>query len=240
MARSERAVGRFFDEVDHMPIDPSRAAGGQIFDVLKIAILSMDIAPGSLIPEVDIGRRFNASRTPVREALMRLREAGLVVTSSGRGNFATKLSEARLREAQFIRLVIETGIIERVCEAGLEDRNKTELQDNLDRQRHYLSKEKKLQFQELDDRFHIALAMATGVPRMANILEREKMVLDRLRVLSLDSTGHIQRLFDQHVAIYEAVVSRDSRRAKTVLKEHLTSVLETLSDLASRHREYFE
>lgn len=223
-----------------MPVDPAKPAGAQIFETLKAAILSMDIAPGSLIPEVDVGRRFSASRTPVREALMRLREAGLVVTSSGRGNFATKLSEPRLREAQFIRLVMETGIVESLCEIGLEHRFRDELQQNLHDQRQCISKEKKLEFQELDDRFHITLAVATGFPRIANILEREKMVLDRLRVLSLDQTSHIQTLFDQHSAIYDAVETRDGSRAKKVLTEHLTSVLGTLSELASRHREYFE
>lgn len=240
MPRNERAIGRFFDEVDSMPLDLARPAGAQIFETLKAAILSMDIAPGSLIPEVDIGKRFSASRTPVREALMRLREAGLVVTSSGRGNFATKLSEPRLREAQFIRLVLETGNVESLCEVGLDDHYRGELQENLNNQKRCISKERKLQFQALDDRFHITLAMATGFPRMADILEREKMVLDRLRVLSLDQTSHIQTLFDEHAAIYEAIVSRDGARARKVMTEHLTSVLKMLSALASRHREYFE
>ena len=240
MPRSERVAGRFFEDADQQPLDHDRSVGPQIFDRLKMAILTMDIAPGSLIPEVDVGRRFSASRTPVREALMRLREAGLVVTSAGRGNFATKLSEERLREAQFIRQILETGIVETLCRTGLSETSRTAIEANLEAQGRNLLKEKKHEFQRLDDAFHQALALATGVPRMASILEREKMVLDRLRVLSLDDTSHIKTLHRQHADIFEAIAKQDSKSAVSVMTEHLTSVLQTLSTLAARHREYFE
>ncbi|MCY6379799.1 GntR family transcriptional regulator [Hoeflea prorocentri] len=240
MARSERVAGRFFDQPDQQPLDHDRAVGAQIFDRLKLAILTMDIAPGSLISEVEIGRRFSASRTPVREALMRLREAGLVVTSAGRGNFATKLSEARLREAQFIRQILEIGIVEALCRTGLSEASRAAIENNLEDQRRNLSTENKHEFQRLDDEFHQALARATGVPRIAAILEREKMVLDRLRVLSLEDESHIEMLYGQHAGIFEAIASQDRKRAVAVMTDHLTSVLQTLSTLAMRHREYFE
>ncbi|MEJ8472980.1 GntR family transcriptional regulator [Roseibium algae] len=241
MAKSDRSIGRFFEDGYQQQLDHGRAAGEQIFDALKRAILSMDIAPGSLIPEAEVGRRFSASRTPVREALMQLRGAGLVVTSSGSGNFATKLSELRIREARFIREVIEVGIVERLCETGIEASAQKDLQDILDSQKRCIERNlENDEFASLDDRFHLTLALATGFPRMADILEREKMVLDRLRVISLVDAGHKQALYEEHLGIYEALIAQNIEQARSFMKTHLTSVLNTLSKLAERHQEFFE
>ena len=240
MARGERAIGRFFENDDLPPLDNAQPAGPQIFEALKIAILRMDIAPGSLIPETTIAERFNASRTPVREALARLRESGLVVTSAGKGNFATKLKASEIKEAQFVRQTLETGVVATLCEKGIDDQIRHELESNLSEQASNLSVENTLTFQFLDDEFHRLLAEATGFKRIAMILEREKMVLDRLRVLSLNDEEHVRLLFDEHKAIFQAVVDSDKDEATRMIQQHLKSVLDTLSTLTERHRNFFE
>jgi DNA-binding GntR family transcriptional regulator len=240
MARNEKTVGKFFEENGPKQLDHDKSAGGQIFETLKQAILNMDIVPGSLIPEGEVGKRFSASRTPVREALLQLRAAGLVITSAGRGNFATRLSETRIREAQFIREVLELGVVKTLCENGLQEEHRLELLANLKAQEQAVSAGGKSEFPELDDSFHLILARATGFPRMCDILTREKMALDRLRVLSLDDEAHMQSLLHEHVAIFEAIDARDWETAKKHTKLHLTSVLNTLDVLAARHKEYFE
>ena len=67
-------------EIRFPEIDPERPAGIQIFDALQSMILTMELPPGQALPEADIGTRFGASRTPVREALQQLRQSGLVTT----------------------------------------------------------------------------------------------------------------------------------------------------------------
>ncbi len=240
MARNEKAVGKFFESSALMPLEHDRYAGAQIYERLASAILHMDIAPGSLIPEIEVGRRFQASRTPVREALQQLREAGLVVTSAGRGNFATKLSDMRIREAQFIREIIELGVVRNICENGIDAPHLAQLRENLDQQQECLSTERKLDFRALDDEFHLILARATGSDRLAEILIREKMALDRLRALSLDEADHMGELVTQHTAIFRAVEKRQKKAARRLMQAHLRTVLTTLESLADRHREYFE
>lgn len=220
-----------------MTLDFGASAGQQIFDVLKRAILCMDLPPGTMISETDVGRHFAASRTPVREAFMQLREAGLVTTWPSRGNYVAKLSSPRIREARFIREALELATITTLCENGLPDAAQSELADILIAQRANL--DDATAFQNLDDQFHIALAMATGFNRAGELLEREKMVLDRLRVLSLDEVGHKQQLLAEHEAILDAIVAGDAQTARSTMTRHLRGILITLAALTETHADYF-
>ena len=85
------------------PLDMSRPEAEQIASALKTAILNMQIAPGAMISENEVGQVFGASRTPVREAFAQLRDDGLILTWPSRGNYVSRLSENQIRGAQFLR-----------------------------------------------------------------------------------------------------------------------------------------
>lgn len=239
MQKQNPKRGQFFEQAEPLSLAHDRAAGEQIFDALKRAILRMEIAPGALISETEVASLFHASRTPVRDALAQLRAAGLVVTSVGRGSFATKLTKASIQEARFIREALELGIVDALCERGLGFADKGEVLQALAAQQDCIDRDDKLGFQAYDDRFHLALAKATGFPRVAGILEREKMLLDRLRVLSLDQTNHMQELHAEHTAIFQAIEQGDRASARQLMTAHLQSVLATLTSLEARHQDYF-
>ena len=240
MQAPEQRLGRFFENESVVVLAQDRPVGGQIFAALRMAILRMEIEPGALISELEVGRKFAASRTPVREALAELRAAGLVVTSMGRGNFATKLSRPRIEEARFIRDVIELGGLQAVCAEGLAARDHLALDENLARQRAAIDAQDAVGFWTLDDQFHLLLMQATGYDRMGSILEREKAVLDRLRVLSLHRTAEMERRFSEHREILAAVAAQNSVAACALMRTHLNSVMTALADFEARHAAYFE
>src|SRR6478609_3261334 len=84
-------------------LDFNRPVVDQIYSALKSAILSRELFPGQAVSENEIGQSFNSSRTPVREALSRLRDDGLIVTLPSRGTYVSRLSDKNIRSAQFIR-----------------------------------------------------------------------------------------------------------------------------------------
>lgn len=221
-------------------IDPERPAGIQIFNALQSMILTMELPPGQALPEADIGARFGASRTPVREALQQLRQAGLVTTRPSRGHFVTRLNTGKILEARFLREALEVAAVGRLCEAGLSDRFAAGLKDNLKQQKKAIKKRTTADFRHLDDEFHLTLARATQYPRVADVLKREKMLLDRLRVLALRSKTHQKQLLSEHHSMLEAILAQDRETAISITRVHLSSVLDTLSDLAVMHKEYFE
>ncbi len=221
-------------------LDMARPAGGQIFAALKAAILRMELPPGCALSEAELGQCFGASRTPVREALAQLRDAGLVTTLPSRGNFVTRLNAQKIREARFLREALEVANVTRIAEIGLNPAVEAELREGLSAQRKAIEDADDMTFQQLDDSFHLDIARATGYPRSAHVLEHEKMQLDRLRVLSLRERDHLETLHTQHCAIFEALRAGDPDRAAAATRDHLRSVLYLLDALTALHAEYFD
>ncbi|QBY00647.1 GntR family transcriptional regulator [Rhodophyticola sp. CCM32] len=221
-------------------IAPTEPPADQIYDQVRSAILCMYIPPGTLLSETELGLRFGASRTPVRDAFTRLRATGLIVTRPSRGNFVTRLSEPRLREAQFLREAIEMAVIRRLCQIGLEAEYLQKIKLNLTRQATAIADDNDIAFQGYDDQFHALLAEATGYSRTALLLEQEKTALDRLRVLSLSDRGHKARLLSEHRDILNAVRAGDMAMAEAATRMHLRSVLDVIAGLQTTHGDYFE
>ena len=230
------------------PLDFTRPASEQIAAALRAAILAMDLVPGAVLPETEVGQRFGASRTPVREAFAQLREEGLIVTWPSRGTVVSRLSVRQIRGAQFLREAIELAVVERLCAQGLPKATQAMLAAVLAGQRDAVARADRLAFQRLDDRFHATLAAAlagapadaAGLERIDAALTREKAVLDRLRVLSLDDAGHRARLLADHEGIARALAARDGATATARMRQHLRRVLDTLVDMVATHRDHFE
>jgi DNA-binding GntR family transcriptional regulator len=221
-------------------LDLSRPAAEQIALALKAAVLNMQIAPGTMISENEVGQLFGASRTPVREAFAQLRDDGLVVTWPSRGTYVSKLSEHQIRSAHFAREALECAVVEKLCTEGLVPDSMDALEDVLARQRTAIEADEKLEFQQLDDRFHVLLAEATGFDRIGGLLLREKASLDRLRVLSLSDSGQMARLLAEHEGILDSIRQGFTGQAVDRMRQHLRQVLTTLSDLIDANREYFD
>lgn len=221
-------------------IDATRPAGDQIYQLLRSQILEMNLSPASVVSEAEIGNKIGASRTPVREALQKLRDDGLIKTLPSRGNFVSQLSKARILDAQFIREGLEVANVRRLTTHGVSAEDKSSINQNLEQQKDAVKGEDHLEFHRLDNEFHMLLARATGFPRAIMVLEREKIQLDRLRALSLSASGHLKRLLDEHLAIVEAVFQRDMPLAIMQTEAHCRSVLDVLQDLQVRHSEFFE
>lgn len=221
-------------------LDPARPVAEQIHAGLKAAILRGHLPPGCLLSETEVGQRFGASRTPVRDAFTRLREDALIVTWPSRGSYVAAISERAILQAQFLREALEVAFVARLCETGLRHDTRAQLDENLRAQARAAATGDSDAFQSLDDAFHAALARATGFDRAETLLIREKSALDRLRMLPLTDGAHIARLLDQHDAILAAILSRDTQAAATAMRGHLRVVLTTLADLKARHADLFE
>jgi DNA-binding GntR family transcriptional regulator len=221
-------------------VDPARPVAEQIHTGLKLAILRGALPPGCLLSETEIGQRFGASRTPVRDAFTRLREDGLIVTWPSRGSYVAAISEHAILQAQFLREALETACVARLCQTGLPDMDRLALQHNLRDQADAAAAGDTEAFQSLDDAFHVTLARATGFDRAETLLMREKSALDRLRMLPLSDGAHIARLLDQHDAVLGAILVRDTQAAVGAMRDHLRVVLTTLADLKARHADLFD
>lgn len=224
---------------DLTPVDPRQPAGPQVFECLKGAILTMAFQPGQALSEPEIGAALGVSRTPVREAFARLRAIDLVTTFPSRGSYVTKLNQAKIREAQYLREALELANVHYLIANVLSPASEAALRDNLDAQEVAVMRRSDSAFHGLDDVFHLLLAEATGFPRAAVVLSHEKAQLDRLRMLSLHDARRSAFLLGQHQALFAAILARDLDAALAVAKPHLDSILSVLQGLAADHADFF-
>ena len=176
----------------------------------------------------------------MREAFAQLREDGLIMTWPSRGTYVSKLSEQQIIGAQFLREALESAVVERLCTQGLSQDSREKILAVLESQRIAVAAGEKLEFQQLDDRFHLLLAEATGFERIGGLLLREKSALDRLRVLSLNDSDRMGELLSEHEGIFNAIQNGDKDQAFERMRQHLRRVLATLSDLVAANRDFFE
>ena len=219
-------------------ISAERPAANQIVERLRNAIVRLELPPGQMLSESDLAERFGVSRTPVREALIKLAQQGFIEVRPQRGTFITKIKPKELLEARFIREAIETAVIDRVV-GRLDKAMTARCRALLEEQKAAAAASDVYAFHRADDAFHGALAEATGFARVSGMIEGEKALMDRVRILSLKTTPPFKRLIAQHKAILDAVVAGDRSKALAQIRNHLREVLTTLPQAARDHPEYF-
>lgn len=218
-----------------------RPAASQIFGFVRDSIVSMELQPGQLISETALAQQFGVSRTPVREALIQLSNIGFVEVLPQRGTYVTKLSMAKIFEAQFIREALEVAVVSNLAsfEEDLRNQIVSDCEKIVQDQKTAADDDDSLAFQNLDDKFHQSLAIFTHHVRTAELIEAEKAHMDRVRNLSLHMSGQYKRVLNQHAAIIKAIKSGSPDKAATAMSVHLQDVFTILELIPKEHPEYF-
>jgi DNA-binding GntR family transcriptional regulator len=193
-------------------------------------IVRASMPPGSRIVEGEIGERLRVSRTPVREALLRLADEGLVRIVPQSGIYVAPVSLAAVTEAQFIREHLECAVIRELA-ANADGRGVALLRGTLARQEAARDAADLVEFYDLDELLHQQFSELTGRSGVWPVIQHSKHHLDRVRWLSLPVAEHIPHLITQHWAIVDAVSQRDPDVADAALRAHLREVYATIERL---------
>jgi DNA-binding GntR family transcriptional regulator len=193
-------------------------------------IVRTSMPPGSRIVEGEIGERLRVSRTPVREALLRLADEGLVQIVPQSGIHVAPVSLAAVSEAQFIREHLECAVIREVA-ANVGGRGIALLRGTLARQEAARDAADLVEFYDLDELLHQQFSELAGRSGAWRVIQHSKHHLDRVRWLSLPVAEHIPHLITQHWAIVDAVSQRDPDAAEAALRAHLREVYATIERL---------
>jgi DNA-binding GntR family transcriptional regulator len=210
----------------------------QVVRALRHAIVTMRLRPGEMLSEQEIAGRFGVSRSPVREAFIKLSEVGLVRVLPQRGTRVAPISYAAVEDARFVREAVETAIVREASARGLAPRGA--LADNLARQRAAARARDGEAFFALDEEFHRLLAEAAGRASAFKVIEDVKAQMDRVRYLATPGATPMGVLVDQHAAIADAVAAADPDRAAAGMRAHLSEILQSLPALALAHPDLFE
>jgi len=220
-----------------------RTSGGatsdRVYLALREAIVSAELAPGLKLSENELAGELGVSRTPVREALARLRDERLVAIVPQLGTFVTLISPGAVADAEFVREALECAAVTRaVALVGHEELE--ELQSNLAAQEHARTVGNERTFDRLDEDLHRLLCNYSGHTIAWALSRRANGHLDRIRRLSLPDADYLNEMLSEHRDIVAALAGGDGPAAEAALRHHLRMVPSFLPQLQQLHPEYFE
>lgn len=219
-----------FEANAEFEIDPRQPIGSQVHALLKRMILSLALKPNEALSEKDLATRLGVSRTPVREALIRLADEELVEVLPQRGTFVSAIQTADVLEAQFLRESLEAAVVRRAAESP-SARLLSEMAELLERQHEAATAGRSVEYLQFDEAFHRAISDGTAMPRAWRLIQSVKGQMDRVRFLSLPNQAHMLLLTTQHSTIFDAIEARDPDRAEASMRHHLREVLKSIRRL---------
>jgi DNA-binding GntR family transcriptional regulator len=200
----------------------------EVYEQLKRDMANFVLVPGDRFSEGEICERLEVSRTPVRQALVRLQQEGQVEVLFRNGWRVLPFDFARFDQLYDLRLLIETESIQRLCEGRITGDAKAS-QAMLDQLSAIWLVPKSRRIQDcdrisaLDEAFHCALVQAAGNTEMLRV---HRDITDRIRVIrKLDFTQRprIEATYEEHGKILQAILSRRSEQSRLLLKAHVES-----------------
>lgn len=207
-----------------------------VYDTIRDEILTLQLEPGQFLDETTLADRFGMSRSPVREALIRLSGEDLVVTLSNRSTIV-----APIDIQSFPKYVEALDIAQRMnTRLAAELRSEADLKAIAARQRDFVSAVKSgrhLAMSEANKNFHMAIAAAGRNPYLAAFYDRllnqgRRMLHLHFRYLEEGNEGHL--LTDEHDEMLAAIRDKNIERADTLAHLHTRQFRDNFMDFMKR------
>ena len=204
---------------------------------LREQIVDGRLLPNCLLSENEIAGQFGLSRTPIREALIRLEEEGLVAIYPQYGSFVAPIQMADVYNGQFIREAVECAALPRAVER-LRGSDILPLETLLDTQARFQSGDS-VPFFEADEALHAGLLRLAGHERAWLVVEAAKAQHDRVRRLNVRDPLKRKSVLAEHREILDCVIARDAAGAVVAMTGHLRGVFRSVEAVMARHPEFF-
>lgn len=206
-----------------------RSRADEVYDQLRFLIVTLALKPGEVLLERDLCAKFSVSRTPVREATLRLAEHGLVIIAPQHATSVAGIDARAVRQAHFLRSNLELPVICYLCrQKGLD---LSEVRAILALQKQAMRIADFVDFIPLDDQFHHSLFILAGMGELWSVIHARKAHLDRIRFLQAPAPGKIPLLVDEHETILNAIERGDERQAEETLRVHIAGAVLYMEEL---------
>ena len=195
--------------------------------------------PGEPINEKRLALDHGVSRTPAREALLRLADEHLIEIFPQSGTFVARIPIAGLPEAILIRKALE-NVTAREAALNADAEHIAALRQTIDRMRAQARKGDRLRFHATDDSFHAAVAEAGGHLGIWHLVLQVKLQVDRYRLLTLPVPGRMTSVVEEHAAVVEAIAAHDADGAAAAMTAHLDGLSASIRAVRDLNPQYFE
>ena len=209
----------------------------QVYDLLRERIVDLSLPPESALVEQEVAAVLNVSKTPVREAIIRLSREGLVKVVPKSGSYVAAVSLERYLEACFVRTQLEVGCAKRLATMGVTIADQVRLKSLLKEQQEAIDKSDDARFFDLDEALHKRLFELAGLPDTWALMNFAKAEMDRVR--------HIKRLFgirqrhlvlQEHTTLVNAILDRDPAEAERAMTNNIGAVEDEMVSISQNPR----
>jgi GntR family transcriptional regulator, rspAB operon transcriptional repressor len=235
MAPSQAAPRRAARAAERL--DRDRQAAPQVFERLRSMIISLALPPGSPLSRTELANQFGVSSTPIRDALMRLEEEGLVDVFPQYATVVSRVDVRLAQQAHFLRQAVELEIV-RALALKHDETLIDELSQTLARQQQFAKAGEFEKFMAADNEFHAQLYAATDKQDLWSLVKSRSGHIDRLRRMHLPSPGKAQDIVRHHKLITRAIAAGEAEEAQRHLRTHLSGTLSELAEIRARYPEF--
>ncbi len=191
-----------------------------LYTELQKDILSGDLPDGSKLTEQAVCKRYNVSRTPVREALRQLEADGLIENIPNRGAYVTGLSKRDISDLFDLRALFEVQAVEwAIKRMGSEDFDR--LSESMEFMEFYTLKEDTAKVLSFNSLFHSIIYGGTGNRKLRRSLEVYQTYLKYSAPHRSYSESDLKTLLEEHRAIFEAFESRNTAAGRKAMEHHM-------------------
>ncbi|HEY5853854.1 MAG TPA: GntR family transcriptional regulator [Aldersonia sp.] len=213
----------------------SESKGDRIYEQLKADILAGALRPGESLSALGIADRFDASRTPVRQAFLRLEAEGLVSLIDRQGARVAPISIQTVRDLFELRILLESTAAAMVAASAARTpaiaRDFQAIHDELDTLADQpASEERRTRFYELAEAFDRAVIAHTRNRQLAQAVDDVRPHSARLRSIAHTSPSRLETSLREHQQMCRAIIDADSDAASAVVTEHLNRTQQTILD----------
>ena len=192
---------------------------GQVISVLKANIVSGEFRVGRVYSTIAVAKAMGVSVTPVREAVLDLAHSGLVEIIRNRGFRPLSISDDDLDEIRDLRLLLEAPAMKMVVEHA-SDAELAALKPIVGRMQ--IASDRDLtEFLQKDHEFHIHLLKLARNDRLVRMVETLRDQTRLFGIAALLREGALKETMQEHYALVDALLSRDSQRAVALMEKHV-------------------
>lgn len=192
-----------------------------VFDGIRKAIIKGAIPVGQRINEKEYAERMNISRTPIRDALHRLEEEGLVEYIPRYGVIVKKISIEDAKEIYKIRVVLDIVATTNAMNLMTEEQFQ-QMKDLLNKTEEANKTNKKIEeVTQLFSEFNEMIYIFSQMPRLKSIVTKLREYLMRFRDISMAEESRRRKALDEHWMIYRAMRNQNENQVGVIIKEHL-------------------
>ena len=191
----------------------------QVFNSIKEIIIRGDSQPGQRIREVELAKNLGVSRSPIREAIQRLGQEGLVTLVPHKGAFVTCLSLNEVADLVDVREALEVKSVILASERA-DEKDLKGVSNSLNTAKHALIDNRRTQYPwNLD--FHLQIAKCSKNKKLEQKVYETNAQLLLIRFKSGSEKGRASQAYAEHSEILEALQRRDAAEAQALMKKHI-------------------